>query len=105
MSTGTDKDILIKQAAHDVLSLARSILMVRLRFMDIALNRLEILPEDNATLSTDGTRLIYGPEHILRLYKSERERPVRDHLHVILHCIYSHMFVGNIADRKLWDLA
>lgn len=105
MSAVTDKDILINKAARDVLALARSILMVRLRFMDIALNRLEAVPEDDATLSTDGSRLIYGPEHILRLYKSERERPVRDHLHVILHCIYSHMFVGNIADRKLWDLA
>jgi predicted metal-dependent peptidase len=48
---------------------------------------------------------MYGPEHVLRLYKNEQERPVRDYLHVILHCIYSHMFIGDIADRRLWDLA
>ncbi len=105
MSANTDKDILIKKAAQDVLTLSRSILMVRLRFMDIALNRLAPVPADGATLATDGARLMYGPEHVLRLYKNERERPVRDYLHVILHCIYSHMFIGDIADNRLWDLA
>ena len=105
MNTDTGRDSLIRKAALDVLVLSRGILTVRLRFMDAALNRLEPVPAGDHTLATDGTRLMYGPEHILRLYKSERERPARDYLHVILHCIYSHMFVGDIADRKLWDLA
>ena len=104
MSADADKDILINKAAADVLSLSRSILMVRLRFMDIAMNRLKTVPAEGVTLSTDGSRLMYGPEHILRLYKSERERPARDYLHVLLHCIYSHMFTGDV-DSKLWDLA
>ena len=105
MSENADKDLLIKKAARDVLDLSRSILMVRLRFMDIALNRLSPVPTDGVTLATDGARLMYGPEHVLSLYKNEQERPVRDYLHVILHCIYSHMFIGDIADRRLWDLA
>ena len=105
MNTGNVRDDLIRKAAPDVLTLSRGILTVRLRFMDTALNRLEPVPSDDVTLATDGTRFLYGPEHLLRLYKEERERPARDYLHVILHCIYSHMFTGNIADRKLWDLA
>ena len=105
MSKNTNRDLLIKNAARDVLALSRSILMVRLRFMDIALNRLDPVPTDGVTLATDGARLMYGPEYVLRLYKNEQERPVRDYLHVILHCIYSHMFVGNLAEPELWDLA
>lgn len=105
MNTGNGRDDLIRKAALDVMTLSRGILTVRLRFMDTALNRLEPVPSDGVTLATDGTRFMYGPEHLLRLYKGERERPARDYLHVILHCIYSHMFVGDIADRKLWDLA
>ena len=105
MNTGNVRDDLIRKAALDVLTLSRGILTVRLRFMDTALNRLEPVPSDDVTLATDGTRFLYGPEHLLRLYKEGRERPARDYLHVILHCIYSHMFTGNIADRKLWDLA
>ena len=105
MSAGTEKKIIIDNAARDVLALSRSILTVRLRFMDVALSRLEAVPADDVTLATDGSRLMYGPEHVLRLYKGERERPARDYLHVVLHCIYSHMFIGDMADRKLWDLA
>ena len=71
MSTNTDKELLIKNAARDVLALSRSILMVRLRFMDIALNRLAPVPTDGVTLATDGARLMYGPEHVLRLYNTE----------------------------------
>lgn len=105
MNNNTDIDKLINKAAVDVLMLARNTLIVNLRFMDAALSRLEFVPDDNATLATDGVRLTYGPKHVLRCFRSDHDKPARDYLHVILHCIFSHMFIETLVDRELWDLA
>lgn len=100
-----ENDNLINKAAMDVLILARNTLIVKFRFLDIALGRLEFTPADDTTIATDGSRLIYGPKYILRCFRDERERPAHDYLHVILHCIFSHMFVGERIDQELWDLS
>ncbi len=105
MSEKTATENLINKAALDVLTFARSTLMVKYRFLDMALDRLEAVPADGATLSTDGARLVYGPLHMLRSFKAEHEKPARDYLHVVLHCVFSHMFVGTLVDCDLWNLA
>lgn len=105
MSDGTGNNNLINNAAKDVMTLARSMLIIRFRFLDIALSRLEPVPLDGATLATDGVRLIYGPKHVLRSFRSDHEKPARDYLHVLLHCIFSHMFTGTLTYPDLWDLS
>ena len=105
MTDMEDTGSIINKAAHDVLMLARNELMVNMRFLDTALSKLQLVPSDGLTLATNGSHLIYGPRHILRMFKVEQEKPAHDYLHVLLHCIYSHMFVGADIDRSLWDLA
>ena len=99
------QDDLIAKAAQDELTLARNTLMVKLRFLDIALSRLEMVPSDDATLATDGVRLKYGPRHVLMCFRNDRDKPAQEYLHVVLHCIFSHMFIGPDVDRRLWNLA
>ena len=105
MTEKNDNEQLINKAARDILMLARSLLIVRLRFLDIAIGRLDLVPADDRTFSTDGTRIIYGPKHVVRSYRYESEKPARDYLHMVLHCIYSHMFIGSLEAPELWDLA
>lgn len=105
MSQNNDIESLINKAANDVMLFSRSNLIVNLRFLDIAIGRLQLVRSGNATMGTDGIHLVYGPRHILRSFKIETTRPARDYLHTVIHCIYSHMFVGAQADRRLWDLA
>ena len=105
MTDKNDNNNLINKAARDILTLARSLLIVRLRFLDIAIGRLELVPADGGTLATNGNRIVYSPMHVVRSYKSETEKPARDYLHMVLHCIYSHMFVGSLESPELWDLA
>jgi len=105
MTDMEETNSIINKAAHEVLMLARNELMVNLRFLDTALSKLQLVPSDGMTLATDGSHLIYGPRHILRMFKVEQEKPAHDYLHVLLHCIYSHMFVGADIDRSLWDIA
>lgn len=92
--------------AAEVLKLARNTLLVNLRFMDHALSRLYVMPHKDARyLETDGRVLVYEARKVLETYKLESGATVRDYLHVILHCVYRHMFVNPLIDRRLWDLA
>lgn len=91
--------------AADVLRLSRNTLVVNLRFLDAALSRLGPMATEEISLATDGRTLAYDPRHILRQYKADRAVCVRDYLHVVLHCVFRHMFVHTLVDHAAWDLA
>ena len=91
--------------AVDVLRLSRNTLLVNLRFLDAALNQLELLQAEGLSLATDGEVLAYEPSHVLRMYKEERESVVRAYLHMVLHGVFRHMFVHSLVDHHLWDLS
>ena len=93
------------ELAREVLTLSRNQLLVNLRFLDAALSRLEWKEIPELTYATDGRFLVYDPRHVLKCYKQERAIPVRDYLHIVLHCVYRHMFVHTLMDRVAWDLA
>lgn len=93
------------QVARDILTYSRNSLVVNLRFLDMALSQFQLHHCDHSTLLTDGRFLIFNPEHIIQLYKIAKEIPTRDYLHVVLHCVYRHMFMDPSIDRVYWDLA
>ena len=91
--------------ALEVLKLSRNTLLVNLRFLDAALSRLVWTENPELTCATDGRTLAYDPRHVLKCYRQERAVPVRDYLHIVLHCVYRHMFVHTLVDHTAWDLA
>lgn len=91
--------------ARDVLILSRNTLLVNLRFLDLALSKFQYHPYDDSTYFTNGEYLIYNPRHILKTYKNEKNAPVRDYLHIVMHCVFRHMFTDPTLNRPLWDLA
>ena len=95
----------LNRLALDVLILSRNTLLVNLRFLDMALSRLHYYGIEDNTLMTDGEYLLYDPKRILRCYKSAKEIPVRDYLHVVMHCVFRHMFMDPTLNRAYWDLA
>lgn len=100
-----DKQEKRNQLARDVLLLSRNTLLVNLRFLDMALSRLELFTSDKGTLQCDGKYLIYNPTHVLQCYKNGKEIPVRDYLHIVMHCVFRHMFMDPTLNRVYWDLA
>ena len=87
-----------------VFSQVKTILILNMRFLDMAVFRLQPTPAD-VSLATDGARLYYRPARLLRRYRDESAAVVRDYLHVLLHCIFRHPFVHTLVDHDLWDLA
>ena len=95
----------LNKLAREVLILSRNTLLVNLRFLDSALSRLEYFPIDDSYLLTEGTHILYNPKYVLDCYKMEKEMPVRDYLHITLHCIFRHMYMDPKLNRAYWDLA
>ena len=90
--------------ANEILDLSRSRLLVSLRFMDMALSRHRRVPYDG-TFGADGNRILFEPGFILKTYMASQEDMVRRYLHLILHCVFRHPFVGTGIEERLWDLA
>ena len=95
----------LNKLAKDVLILSRNTLLVNLRFLDRAISSLELYPIEKSSLMTDGQHILYNPEHIIGLYKLAKEIPARDYLHIIMHCVFRHMYMNPTLDRTYWDLA
>ena len=93
----------LEELAADVLDLARGRLLVNLRYMDVALT-FHDRKVYHGSFSTDGRVLYYDPAFVLRTYRESREMLTRTYLHLVLHCVFCHPFVGPDTDRRLWDL-
>lgn len=101
----TEKQEKLNNLARDVLILSRNTLLVNLRFLDAALSQFELFPIEDSTLLTDGRHILYNPRHILESYKTAKEIPVRDYLHIVIHCVFKHMYMDPTLNRPYWDLA
>ena len=101
-----DKTEELINLSQDVIKLSRNTLLVYLRYLDMALSRLTpVAVEDIEGIATDGQYIAYNPVDVLRRYKRAREIPVRDYLHIVMHCIFRHMYIHSLVDRECWDLA
>ena len=91
--------------ASEIMELAGNSLLVNLRFIDRALNALELTPAENGSLSVDGTHLFFSPSFVLSRFKQGRGTNAHDYLHCVFHCVFRHMYVQSLVDEKLWNLA
>lgn len=61
--------------------------------------------EQTGTIGTDGAFFLFSPEYLLKLYVKKPEAVRRGYLHMLLHCLYLHLFQEDQEDRRLWNLA
>lgn len=92
--------------ARKILTFSRDTLLVNLRFLDAAIHQLKLQQLDERdTFATDGQLLYYNTWHVLNSYKQQKETISRDYLHVIFHCLFTHLFVNKLVHQGCWDLA
>ena len=97
---------LAEELAKEILKLSQHTLLINLRFMENAF--IKMIPDhdmDTLTMATDGKYLYYNSVHICQQFRRAKEIPVRDYLHVILHCVFRHIFISKKMNIKIWDLA
>ena len=93
------------ELAKDVLAVSKNELLLHLRFLDGALNRLKVALHPEIAFATDGHALYVEPLTLLKTYRREPEAVTRNYLHVLLHCLLRHPFLHENVERPYWDLA
>ena len=96
----------ISSLAHEVIRLAHDGILINMRFLDVALDKLKM--EDREGMGAfvfDGSMLYYDPALLLTGYRKEPHFAVRLYLHVLLHCIFYHSYHTDKLERELWDLS
>ena len=104
--TEEERRVKLNQLSQEVWKLTRDQIIVKHRFLDVAVHTLRLLPSyEIRTLATDGIDIFYHPEYILKSYKEENSSLVRYYLHILMHCIFRHFFVDTHVSHEYWNLA
>ena len=98
-----EREAKAQKLAEDILKLSQSTLMIKLRFLDMALSRFRLRRQDGL-LGTNGRDFRYDPWRVLALYRADKYDVNRLTLHSLAHCIAGHMFTDPAVDRRRWDL-
>lgn len=95
--------------ATDIIEECRVQLMLKFRFLDLALWRMELVPvhaHARYPLSTDGKNIYFEPYSVLARFEESFDEAVRDYLHLVLHCIFRHPYNRDyLRNREAWSLA
>ena len=57
------------------------------------------------SIGTNGEEFLFRPEYLLKAYMEKPEVIRRGYLHILLHCLYLHIFREEKEERRLWNLA
>ncbi len=96
----------IAYLAGEILRLSRDSILMNMRFLDVALSRMEPVSKPGLKgMGTDGGKLFYDDAFVLRRYKREPAYLSRCCLHSLLHLVFNHPFRYGDVETKYWDIA
>lgn len=88
----------------DIWKAAKEELYLSMRFFDVILNRLTLMPKpDMAGVGTDGICVYFYPDKVIALFRNSRVKVNRMYLHMVFHCLFLHFQMQ--GDRRYWNLA
>lgn len=111
MSEKTQREQEMQKLAARIWGLSKDKLLVNLRFLDVALSSLRFTPKAGTGMvccdvnMPEAATVFYDPAVVIRLYKKNPGNVVRLHLHMLLHCIFSHSYKYDRVEQELWDVA
>lgn len=92
--------------ALEVLESLRDTLVVGYRFLGRALFAMPFEPyEGLGYIGTDAARIRVSAPVLLHRYLENSDETLRDLLHLVVHCVFYHPFVGADVDARAWSLA
>ena len=92
--------------AAQLMDFSRARLASELPYLDRAFFRMPIsCDEDIKAFGTNGNWIRYSPLHVLASEKKAPGSCGRAILHMVLHCLFRHLFSDDMAGGALWGLA
>lgn len=101
-----DRQLQMRKIADEIMGLAHDGILINMRFLDVALSRLNV--ECRGQMGAhlfDGMALYYDPALLLQQYRNAPHYAARLYLHTLLHGIFSHALSADKLNRTYWDLA
>ncbi len=80
---------------------ARNELYLNMHFLDISLSCLGFEAAAGKGIGTDGWVIYYNPGDLFQMYQQGRCYVNRAYLHMVLHCLFCHIFPPNIGEGDL----
>ncbi len=101
-----ERKLELEEAGRKVLNASRTELYIDMRFFGSALNSLGYeMDLTTTTVGTDAVNIRFNPAHVLRLFIEEPGKLNRTYLHMLLHCIFMHMYTSaRYKDERLFDI-
>ena len=97
-----------KRIALEIVDEARVQLMMKFRFLDVALWKMELRPtvvQGRYALATDGMAVYFEPYTVIGRFDAGFDEVVRDYLHVVMHCLFRHPYERGRMSTESWWLA
>ena len=94
--------------AGDIIDECRVQLMLKFRFLDLALWRMPseaIHLQGRYPFATDGKTLFFEPYGVLARFQESFDELVRDYLHLVMHCVFRHPWDETHDRHEAWWLA
>lgn len=87
-----------------VLQNCRNELYLDFPYLDGAFAGLEYEADSEvSTIGTDGEKIYFNPAFLLKKYLDDPVAVKRGYLHMLLHCLYLHIFMEPEEDVEMWD--
>ena len=101
-----EREMKVIDICVEILKNSRNELYLSMRFFDVALNILAFTPDyEIQGVGTEGTNFFFRPDALIEKYRSGRVYVNHIYLHMILHCLFGHMFWKKDKEKECWDLA
>ena len=97
-----------KRIAVEIVEEARVQLMMKFRFLDVAVFKMELRPvlaQGRNALATDGLRVYFEPFTVIGRFDAGFDEVVRDYLHLLMHCLFRHPYDSTHRRADAWWLA
>lgn len=94
------------ELGRKILIASRNELYLSMRYMDLAFSAFYYAPDSgNGYVGTDGETIFYQPFFLADLYEKDRFLVNRLYLHMVLHCLFRHLWKRKDRDQRYWNLA
>lgn len=93
--------------ACDIVEECRVQLMLKFRFLDLALWRMNLEPlraGARYALATDAKRVAIDSPRVISRFGESFDELVRDYLHMVMHCVFRHPFDKSHNHKEAWSL-
>ena len=96
----------LEQIGREILSLCRDELYFSMRFLDVALSSfVYVMDAGVSPFGTDGYHMYFHPRELGGLYRQNRILANRGYLHMVLHCIFRHIWKPGASRERYWNLS